>query len=157
VDSVYVDPITHVTYYYTVNVDVYDSIDHNATETLTDRYSYLQIPVSVSYELANYKKLSFHVQLNGTYHLLKDDFRNYKPFFEPSSRLISTRMEGKKLTSDYWSAGAGILISYRMGARSGINITPGFRYNFMTVSGSSDKKLNSYGINFGFYYKLLDY
>ena len=97
VDSVYVDPVTHETYYYTVNVDVYDSIDHSAAERLTDRYSFLQIPVSVSYELADYKNLSFHIQLNGTYHLLKDDFRNYKPFFEPSSRLTFNKHGKQKI------------------------------------------------------------
>ncbi|MBK6962544.1 MAG: hypothetical protein IPH20_01075 [Bacteroidales bacterium] len=154
VDSVYVDPVTHETYYFTVKVDVYDSIDHTTTEQVTDRYSYLQIPLSISYELAGFNKLSLNLQLTGTYHLLQDDYRNYDPFHEASSRLVSTTMEEKKIDSDYWSAGAGLMVAYQAGNRLGVSLTPRIKYNSLPVKGSTDKGFISYGINFGIFYKI---
>ncbi len=154
VDSVYVDPVTHETYYFTVKVDVYDSIDRTTTEQVSDRYSYLQIPLSLSYELAGFKKLSLNLQLTGSYHILQDDYRHYKPFTEASSRLVSTTIEEKKINSDYWSAGAGLLLAWQANNRLGISITPRIKYNALPVKGSSDKGFISYGINFGIFYKI---
>lgn len=154
VDSVYVDPITHETYYFTVKVDVYDSIDHATKEQVTDRYSYLQIPLSVSYELAGFNKLTLNLQLTGTYHLLQDDYRNYDPFHEASSRLVSTTMEDKKIDSDYWSAGAGLMLAYQAGNRFGASLTPRIKYISLPVKGNTDKGFISYGINFGIFYKI---
>ncbi|MHC1778297.1 MAG: hypothetical protein AB9834_23050 [Lentimicrobium sp.] len=154
VDSVYVDPVTHETYYFTVKVDVYDSIDHTTEGRVTDRYSYLQIPLSITYELAGFNKLTLNLQLTGTYHLLQDDYRNYDPFHEASSRLVSTTMEDKKINSDYWSAGAGLMLAYQAGNRFGVSLTPRIKYNSLPVKGSIDKGFISYGINFGIFYKI---
>lgn len=155
VDSVYVDPITHETYYFTVNVDVYDSIDHTMNSKVTDRYSYLQIPFSVSYELAGFKKFALHLKLSGAYHLLQDNYRNYKPFYEASSRLVSTTLENRKLISDYWSAGGGVVFEYQASSRLEVNLTPGIKYNYIPLSGNSEKGLMSYGISFGLSYKII--
>jgi hypothetical protein len=155
VDSVYVDPVTHITYYFTVKVDVYDSIDHTSEEKVIDRFSYLQVPLSLNYELAAFKKLSLYLQLNGTYHLLQENSRNYKPFYEASSRLISTTMEDEKTGSDYWSAGAGLMLAYEPGNRIGINITPRIKFNSLPVKGITERGFVSYGISFGIYYKII--
>ncbi len=155
VDSVYVDPITHETYYFTVKVDVYDSIDHTMNSKVTDRYSFLQIPFSVSYELAGFKKFTLHLKLSGAYHLLQDNYRNYKPFYEVSSRLVSTTLEDRKLIADYWSAGGGLVFVYQANSRLGVNLTPGIKYNYIPLSGSSKKGLTSYGISFGLSYKII--
>ncbi|MFH1119937.1 MAG: hypothetical protein V1775_08935 [Bacteroidota bacterium] len=155
VDSVYFDPITHETSYFTVKVDVYDSIDHAKSEKVNDRYSYLQFPLTLSYELASFRRLSVLLHLTGTYHLLQDNYRNYKPFYEASSRLVSLKMEEKNLSSDFWSAGGGVLLEYRAGSRLGFNLTPVIRYSNLSVSGVSEKGLTSYGINFGLNYKII--
>lgn len=154
VDSVYVDPVTHETYYFTVKVDVYDSIDHTTTGQVTDRYSYLQIPLSISYELAGFDKLSLNLQLTGIYHILQDDYRHYDPFHEASSRLVSTTMDEKKIDSDYWSAGAGLQLTYQLSKRMGASLTPRIKYNSLPVIGSTDRGFISYGINFGIFYKI---
>ena len=155
VDSVYVDPISHETYYFTVKVDVYDSIDHTSTQKIVDRYSYLQFPLTLSYQVAEFRKFSLHLQCFGTYHLFRENFRKYDAFYEASSRLVSSSIDGQRLTSDYWTAGAGLMLEYRVGERLGIDIAPRIKYNFMEVSGSSEKKTGSFGLSFGLYYKLI--
>lgn len=154
VDSVYIDPITHITYYFTVNVDVYDSIDHSMTEKVYDRYSYLQIPASVSFELASLKNVSVRLKLSGAYHLLQENNRNYRPFTEASARLVSTTIDEQRLTADYWSIGGGLALEYKAGSRLGFNLTPGVKYNFLPVKGSNEKGMAGYGLNFGISYKI---
>jgi hypothetical protein len=155
VDSVYVDPVSHETYYFTVKVDVYDSIDHTSTQKIVDRYSYLQFPLTLSYQVAEFRKFSLHLQCFGTYHLFRENYRKYNAFYEASSRLVSSSIDGQRLTSDYWTAGAGLMLEYRVGERLGIDIAPRIKYNFMEVSGSSEKKTGSFGLSFGLYYKLI--
>ncbi|KAF0196854.1 MAG: hypothetical protein FD166_2132 [Bacteroidetes bacterium] len=155
VDSVYVDPVSHETYYFTVKVDVYDSIDHTSTQKIVDRYSYVQFPLTISYQVAEFRKFSLHLQAFGAYHLFRENFRKYDAFYEASSRLVSSSIDGQRLTSDYWTAGAGLMLEYRVGERLGIDITPRLKYNFMEVSGSAEKKTGSFGLSFGIYYKLI--
>jgi hypothetical protein len=155
VDSVYVDPVTHQTYYFTVKVDIYDSIDRSSAEKVSDRYSYMQFPLSLNYELGGFKGFTVHLNLSGSYHLLQDNDRSYKPFSESSSRLISSTMEEEKAGSDYWSAGVGLMLAWEPGNRLGLNLTPRIKYNTLPVKGSSEKGFVSYGINFGIYYKII--
>ena len=154
VDSVYIDPVTHQTYYFTVKVDIYDSIDHMATEDVHDRFSFLKIPFNLSYELANFRNFSLHLEAVAAYHLLQSDHRSFKPFNEVSSRLVSTTIEAKKINSGFWSAGGGITFAYKAGRALELQLTPRFGYNFISIDGLKRRPESAYSLVFGVLYKL---
>lgn len=154
VDSVYIDPITHQTYYFTVKVDVYDSVDHTATEDVHDRFSFLKIPLTISYELAGFRNFSLLLQAGAAYHLLQNDKRSFKPFNEASSRLVSTALEAKKINDGFWSAGGGITLAYKAGRAFELQLTPRFEYSFISIEGIKTRPEPSYGLSIGLLYKI---
>ncbi len=154
VDSVYIDPITHQTYYFTVKVDVYDSVDHTATEDVHDRFSFLKIPLILSYELTGFRNFSLHLQAGAAYHILQNDKRSFKPFNEASSRLVSTAIEAKKINAGFWSTGGGITLGYKAGKVFELQVTPRINYSFISISGLEPKPEISYSILFGILYKI---
>ena len=67
VDSVAVDPVSYQRSYFTITVDVFDSVSHTASNVLENRYQYLQLPIYLGYNLYSGNRYFAGVIMGGTF------------------------------------------------------------------------------------------
>lgn len=89
VDSMYYDPITGTTEFFTVIVEVYDSIEYQKQEEVKTKYNYIQIPVSIGYKFINKHAYSVGIEAGVTYIFMQNKKEYYPSLQTEGSRLLS--------------------------------------------------------------------
>ncbi|KAF5055139.1 hypothetical protein DSECCO2_380760 [anaerobic digester metagenome] len=154
VDSVYYDPVSGQTYYFTTTVEIYDSVDHSLNEAVHRKYAYLDIPLEISYKIATARNLSLFVCTRGALHLIRNKKVHYSAFNVESSRLVSTILEHQEVPESYLSLGAGLKLEYAVNQQFGLQLEPLLTHHFLRFSDRPANGFTAFQVRFSAYYKL---
>lgn len=128
VDSVYYDPISGTTQYFTTTVDVYDSIEYGDTAHFTSQYQYLKVPFSIGCELFSNKH--FSVSLSGGVswmHLIQTN-PNHPALYKENARILNSTYKEVTRTQDLFQLSLHLDLHYRVSRHVMLKIGPSFNY-----------------------------
>ena len=155
VDSVHVDPITGQVQYFTTTVDIYDSVSYSKQTSLEKKYTYLQIPLLIGYDVAKYRNFIFMVKAGFTYFSEIKMKESNPELFHENSRITNYQASDVSRKKDFLKMSAGISARWHFNKNFNLTVSPTFHYFFTNIyEGKSDKKPISVGFRIGVYYKL---
>ncbi len=156
VDSVYYDPETGTTQYFTTTVDVYDSIPYSKQSSVEKKYVYLQIPLELGYEILKNKKYSLCIKAGITYFTEINRKDIYPDIYHENSRITSNNSYEIIRKKEFLRMSGGL--EFRWGINSKLRFTtkPTFNYFLNQIYDNEDNRENpiALGIRFGLYYKF---
>lgn len=128
VDSVFFDPITGTTKYYTTTVDVYDSIEYSDQSQYTSQYQYLKIPIRVGYEI--YSNQLLQVSLSGGISWIHQVKTHAKipDFHKEDARILQTHFDEVTRNKDLFQLSAQIEIGFRLSQQVQLQLGPSINY-----------------------------
>ena len=156
VDSVYYDPITGTTEYYTTTVEVYDSIEYSQQSSSETSYTYLQIPLEIGYEVWKLNKFSLSIKAGITYFKELTAKEVQPNLFHENSRITSVNTSNIIRNKELFRVSGGIGLRWEFNRKMNIILNPSFNYflNYIYQNLENKEKPVGMGIRFGLYYKL---
>jgi hypothetical protein len=133
----------------TKDIAVYDSIEHIADNRAISRYTYLQIPVLIGYELFETNRFSIGIKAGPTISFLIAS-KEALPFIDyPNAQLI--RLDNNSLTrvKMNWEIQASLDIEYRLSKNFSIYADPSYKHYFKPFEmqeSSSTKAKDPYSV-----------
>lgn len=156
VDSIYYDPITGTTQYFTTTVDVYDSIPYSKQTSSETKYTYLQIPLELGYEILKNEKYSLCIKAGITYFTEINRKETRPDIYHENSRITSYNSYEIIRKKEFFRMSGGL--EFRWGINSKLRFTakPTFNYFFNQIYDNEYNRENpiALGIRFGLYYKF---
>jgi hypothetical protein len=125
-----VNPVTNLIEYHTEQKSIYDSVFHVADDRTRNRYTYLQIPLTLGYRIfqTSTVSLSFNAGPAVSFLIGKKeadpvvDYRN--------ARLIKVENETPVRVDVTWQAWAGFYFEYRLSKAASLYLQPVCKYYF---------------------------
>ncbi|MCD4773570.1 MAG: hypothetical protein K8R41_09350 [Bacteroidales bacterium] len=156
VDSIYYDPVTGTTQYFTTTVDVYDSIPHSKLSSSKTEYTYFQIPLELGYEIWKNKKYSFCIKLGVTYFSEINRKETYPVIYHENSRITSYNSYEIIRKKEFFRMSGGLEFRWKINSNLRFTSKPTFNYFLNRIYDNKDNRENPIvlGIRFGLYYKL---
>lgn len=156
VDSVYYDPITGTTEYYTTTVEVYDSIPYSTKSSSETSYTYLQIPLDFGYEVWRVKKFSLSIKAGITYFKELTAKETQPNLYHENSRITSINTSNISRNKELFRISGGIGFNWNLNSKIKFTLNPTFNYFLNQIYDNEDNitKPIAGGMRFGFYYKL---
>jgi hypothetical protein len=114
----------------TKDIPVYDSLQHVADDRAVSRYTYLQIPLMLGYELLETNRFSLGIKVGPSISFLIGS-KEALPFIDyPNSRLI--RVENNSLTrvEMNWEIQAALDLEYRLAKSFSLYAQPYYKHYF---------------------------
>ncbi|MCF8399493.1 MAG: hypothetical protein K9G58_15070 [Bacteroidales bacterium] len=130
VDSVYYNPQTGETYYYTSIVEVYDSISHNARETSYKKQYYFRLPVVAGYQIYDSRDFALGIQGGLVYNMLVGARElKFEPY-EPGSRVTKVYFHRTKRLEHNFNLAAGLNFTWKANRKLHFHVFPSVNYYF---------------------------
>ncbi len=128
VDSVYYDPISGTTQFFTTTVDVYDSIEYADKAQFKSQYKYVKVPFIVGVEL--YSDKHFSVSLSGGIswlHLIQNNL-NYPSLYRENARILNSSYQKATRTKELFQISTQLDIHYHLSQHLVLKLGPMFNY-----------------------------
>jgi hypothetical protein len=156
VDSVYYDPVTGTTQYFTTTVDVYDSIPYSKQSSVENKYVYLQVPLEFGFEILKNKKYSLCIKAGITYFSEINRKETYPVIYHESSRITSYKSYDIIRKKEFLRMSGGLEFIWGINSKLRFTTKPTFNYFLNQIYDNEDnrEKPIAMGIKFGLYYKL---
>jgi len=156
VDSVYYDPITGTTEYFTTTVEVYDSIAYSQQSSTEISYTYLQIPLEVGYEVWKVNEFSLSIKAGITYFKELSAKEIQPNLFHENSRITSINTSSIIRNKDLFRVSGGVGLRWNLNRKMNLLLNPSFNYFLVDIYDNADNrdKPIGVGIRFGLYYKF---
>jgi hypothetical protein len=128
VDSAHYDPITGETTHYTTLVEVYDSVPYSKSNTISNKYYYLKIPLLMGVEL--YKRRNFGSSLNGgiIYNFLLGKNETEISYYEPDSRVTSVDYRETTRLEHSFNLSLHLNFEWQINQKLNCYVYPSFNY-----------------------------
>lgn len=130
VDSVYYNPQTGETYYYTSIVEVYDSISHTARETSCKKQYYLRLPLVAGYQIYDSRDFALGIQGGLVYNMLLGAKEvKFEPY-EPGSRVTQVYFHRTRRLEHNLNLTAGLNFTWKANRKLHFYVFPSVNYYF---------------------------
>jgi hypothetical protein len=152
--SFYIDPQNQVVFN-TKNVAVYDSLQHFADDRTKNRYTYLEIPLMLGYQILETNKLSLDVVCGPSLSFLIGTHEAQPSIVYENARIIRTDDNSPRRVKTNWKIGLGLHLEFRMTKNLGCYIEPSYKYFFNTYTNDTESNARnpySFGIGLGIQY-----
>ncbi|MCD4724758.1 MAG: PorT family protein [Bacteroidales bacterium] len=128
VDSAHYDPITGVTTHYTTLVEVYDSVPHSKSNTISNKYYYLKIPLLMGAKL--YKRRNFSSSLSGgiIYNFLLGKNETEISYYEPDSKVTSVDYRETTRLEHSFNLSLHLNFEWQINQKLNCYVYPSFNY-----------------------------
>ena len=151
--SFYVDPVhQNELIFNTKNVAVYDSLKHYADDRTRNRYTYLEFPLLLGYQLFETNKLSLDILAGPAFTVLIGT-REAQPFIDyPNARIIRINDNTPQRVKTNWKIAIGLHLEYRVTKKLGCYLEPSYKYyfnSFIKKEQTSSQEPYSVGIGLG--------
>lgn len=148
VDSIYYDPTTGETFYYTSTVKVYDSVSYSANKISERKQVYFSLPLMAGFELYKRKRCNLSAQGGFINHFLVSSGEiQYNPS-EPNARITDVHFLRTKRVNNLFSLHARINFEWKMNRKYSIYLYPSI--NYYTSPFYEDAVLNKpFSLGFG--------
>ncbi len=156
VDSVYYDPVTGTTEYFTTTVEVYDSIPYSKQSSSETKYTYLQVPLELGYEIWKNEKYSICIKAGITYFTEINRKEIYPVIYLENSRITSYNTYDINRRKEFFRLSGGLEFRWEINSKLRFTGKPTFYYFLNQIYDNEDNRKNptALGIRFGLYYKL---
>lgn len=138
VDSIYYDPVTGTTQFFTTTVDVYDSIPHSAETNIDKKYTYLQIPLEIGYEFLKRKKYSLSLKAGANYFLETGYTETLPAIHHENSRITSMPANDCRRRKDFLRLSGGLEFRWGLNDHFSLTAEPGFHYYLNNIYDSEN-------------------
>lgn len=155
VDSIYYDPETGLTEFFTVTVEVYDSIEYVKEVEVKTAYNYIQFPLSVGYKFINKQKYSIGVATGFTYlHLIKQN--EYLPSLQiDDARTLNITYTSPQRRENLFRFDVQFDLSFKLTQNIYTIISPAVNiYNSSIYTDNTAPAPVSFRINGGIFYRF---
>jgi hypothetical protein len=154
--SFYVDPQNqNQIVFNTQNVAVYDSLMHLADDRTRNRYTYVEIPLLLGYEILETNKLSLDVLFGPSVSFLVYT-RKAAPYIDfPNARIVRIDDETTQRDQTNWKIDLGLHLEYRINRDLGCYLEPSYKYYFKTYNTDEESSVRepfSIGLGLGIRY-----
>ncbi|MCX6247034.1 MAG: outer membrane beta-barrel protein [Bacteroidetes bacterium] len=120
----------NVIVYTTKDIPVYDSLQHFADDRAINRYTYLQIPLLVGYELVQTSRFSLGIKAGPSISFLIGS-KEAQPFIDyPNARLIRVDNNSLQRVKINWEIMAALDLEYRLARNISIYAQPYYKHYF---------------------------
>ena len=128
VDSAHYDPITGETTHYTTLVEVYDSVPYSKSNTISNKYYYLKIPLLMGVEL--YKRRNFSSSLSGgiIYNFLLGKNETEISYYEPDSKVTSVDYRETTRLEHSFNLSLHLNFEWQINQKLNCYVYPSFNY-----------------------------
>lgn len=141
--------------YYTKNHTIYDSVTHLADDRTRNRYTYLQVPLLLGYNVLESPRFILGIEAGPAFTVLLGE-KKAQPVVEiPNGRLILMQDNTPPRTSFNWQLWARLSIGYQFTKNWGLFVNPYYKYYLTSpVQKTENGKQNSqaFGIDVGIQY-----
>jgi len=144
----------NIVVYTTKDIPVYDSLQHVADDRAISRYTYLQIPLMLGYELVETNHFSLGIKAGPSVSFLIGS-KEALPFIDyPNARLIRVENNSLSRVKMNWEIQAALDLEYRLVKNFSMYAQPYYKHYFKPFAtgestSSSPKDPYSIGIEFG--------
>ncbi len=153
VDSMYYDPITGLTEFFTVTVEVYDSIEYQKSQEIKTSYKYVQIPLSIGYNFILKPKYSIGLSTGLTYIFLYEKSNNYPVLQFEDAKLLDENFTSPTRNKDIFRLDIQMDLSFKLTRRLHTTITPSINFYNKSIYNTAKKTTPySIGIKGGIFY-----
>ena len=154
--SFYVNPENHNEIIFnTKNIAVYDSLQHFTDDRTRNRYTYLEIPLLIGYQLFESRSFSMDIMAGPAFTFLIGT-RKADPYIDyPNSRIVRIDDKTPERQSFSWKFAVGIHLEYRVTKNLGCYVEPFYKYYFTSLTKTettSAKDPYSIGVGLGIRY-----
>jgi hypothetical protein len=134
--------------YFSTNKDVWDSLLLLDYTKVVKRYTYLQIPLILGYDILQTKRISLGFRAGPVLSILiksKQLSREYDP---GKNRIIQINQVTPERVQTNWQVMGGINLSLYLSKRFGLEIEPNIKYYFNSVYEKSDATKKPWSVGF---------
>ncbi len=154
--SFYIDPANqNELIFNTKNVAVYDSLQHFADDRTRNRYTYLEFPLLIGYQIFETNHLSLDI-LGGPAFTILIGTREAAPFVDyQNARIIRVDDNTPERVKMNWKITLGLHLEYRITKKLGCYLEPSYKYYFTSFTKkeqTSSKDPYSIGVGIGIRY-----
>ena len=142
--------------YYSSNKDVWDSLMKLDYPKITKRYTYLQIPLILGYDIIRQNWITFGIRAGPILSILLESKQISGEYDPGKNRVIRINQITPDRIQTNWQVVGGVNASFRISPRISLEVEPNIRYYFNSVYEKSDatKKPWSAGFRTAFTIRL---
>jgi hypothetical protein len=123
----------------TKNVAVYDSLQHFTDDRTRNRYTYLEFPLLIGYQLFETNNLSLDIMAGPAFTLLIGT-REAAPFIDyQNARIIRIDENTPERVKMNWKIALSLHLEYRVTRNLGCYLEPSYKYYFNSFTKSEEK------------------
>ncbi len=142
--------------YYSSNKDVWDSLMKLDYPRITKRYTYLQVPLILGYDIIRQNWITFGIRAGPILSILLESKQLSGEYDPGKNRIIRINQVTPDRIQTNWQVVGGVNTSFRISPRISLEVEPNIRYYFNSVYEKSDatKKPWSAGFRTAFTIRL---
>jgi hypothetical protein len=134
--------------YYTTNTDVWDSLMQLDYPTVIKRYTYLQIPLILGYDMVQTKRFSLGFRVGPQLSILLNTKQLNNDYDPGKNRVIRINQITPDRIATNWQIIGGISAAFRISPLFAIEIEPNIRYYFNSVYEKGDGVKKPWSLGF---------
>ena len=136
-----VDPVNPDSIILTTKTEnVYDSVEHYTISQATNRYTYLQIPLTLSYKIWDFKRISCYLKGGAIFSILLNKYEPEVNFSDSEAKIITIENQTFSRINTNWQFVAGVSFNYRLNNKLILSVEPTYKQYINSVY---DKRFNS--------------
>ncbi|MBC8315591.1 MAG: outer membrane beta-barrel protein [Bacteroidetes bacterium] len=124
--------------YYSSNKDVWDSLMKLDYPKITKRYTYLQIPLILGYDIIRQNWITFGIRAGPILSILLESKQISGEYDPGKNRVIRINQITPDRIQTNWQVVGGVNASFRISPRISLEVEPNIRYYFNSVYEKSD-------------------
>ncbi|MCK4638488.1 MAG: outer membrane beta-barrel protein [Bacteroidales bacterium] len=135
-----VDPVNPDSIILTTKTEnVYDSVEHYSISQATNRYTYLQIPLTLSYKIWDFKRISCYLKGGAIFSILLNKYEPEVNFSDSEAKIITIENQTFSRINTNWQFVAGVSFNYRLNNKLILSVEPTYKQYINSVY---DKRFN---------------
>ncbi len=135
-----VDPVNPDSIILTTKTEnVYDSVEHYSISQATNRYTYLQIPLTLSYKIWDFKRISCYLKGGAIFSILLNENEPAVIFSDSEAKIITIENQTFSRINTNWQFVAGVSFNYRLNNKVILSVEPTYKQYINSVY---DKRFN---------------
>jgi len=152
----YPDPVNQGQFIYiTKNHAIYDSVTHMADDRTRNRYTYLQIPLLLGYNVFETRNFSLGIEAGPAVSFLISEKKAQPVIDIPNGRLISLQDYSPTHQPTNWQLWVRLSLEYQFTRNWGLVVNPYYKYFITSPTQSSEggnRNTQAFGIDLGIQY-----
>jgi hypothetical protein len=138
----------------TIVEGVYDSIDHSLETSTANRYTYLQIPLTIGYHLYSNRLLTFSFRAGPIFSILLDSNEPTASYDQQGISLTSIEDLSPARVSTNWQLSASLGFGFHLSQRFTLLAEPTYKAYLRSVYQHNHSKPQSIGLKAGLLYRF---